>query len=666
MSKAKKHIKILFSQAQKHHHARQFAEAQKLYAEILTEIPEHSDALNLLGTALAQSGEPGEGIEYLQRAIDLRPDLAPFRVNLGVIFQDLGEFDKAKECYEHSIKIDETLGDAHYNLAKLYKQIGDTDAALNTYKHLLTLVPERQDALVNMGNIHFDNGSLEKAIVCLKKASMVNSGNNQLTDQAIINLANTYRRQGEDVRAIETYERVLSIQCYAGLRIKQAITLPVVYRDHLHIKDARQRLEKELAKILDTNLVVLDPALEIAATNFFLTYQGLSNKTLQEKTAQVILKSCPALGFIAPHCDTVKSPDKKIKIGFLSAYFRRHSIGRLMQGLIHNISKDKFEVIVLTPCIHDDEIACSIQGGADKVVVFPDDTFEAQRVIAGEKLDILFYADLGMDIRTYFLAFARFAPVQCVSWGHPDTTGIPNMDYFISSNLIEVDGAEDHYSEKLYTLNVLPTYYYPIDVPSIVKTKNHFGCPSFMTLYLCPQSAIKHHPDLDFIFGSILRSDKNSMIMVIEGVVSDWTLQIQRRWGKSIQDVQSRIKIISRQTPEDFIILQNVADVILDTPHFSGGNTSLEAFALAKPIVTLDGEFMRGRVTAGMYRAMGVHSCIAKSIEEYIKIALKLGLDLEFREEISSAIKDSNSVLFNNNVVISEFEDFFISVIDGL
>ena len=75
---------------------------------------------------------------------------------------------------------------------------------------------------------------------------------------------------------------------------------------------------------------------------------------------------------------------------------------------------------------------------------------------------------------------------------------------------------------------------------------------------------------------------------------------------------------------------------------------------------------MRGRVTAGMYRAMGIHSCIAKSIHEYIEIALKLGLDLEFREEISSAIKDSNSVLFNNNVVVSEFEDFFISVVGGL
>jgi predicted O-linked N-acetylglucosamine transferase (SPINDLY family) len=67
-----------------------------------------------------------------------------------------------------------------------------------------------------------------------------------------------------------------------------------------------------------------------------------------------------------------------------------------------------------------------------------------------------------------------------------------------------------------------------------------------------------------------------------------------------------------------------------------------------------------------MYRAMGIHSCIAKSREEYIEIALKLGMDVKFRAEISRAIKDSNSVLFNNNIVVSEFEDFFKSVVDGL
>jgi predicted O-linked N-acetylglucosamine transferase (SPINDLY family) len=662
MSKPKKHIDIFFSQAQEHHNARRFAEAKKIYVEILTVNPDHPDALNLLGTALAQSGDPEEAVKYLQRAIDLRPDLAPYRVNLGVILQDLGRNGQAEECYKHSIRIDDTFGEAYYNLAKLYKQIGKPDVALKTYEHLLSLNPGRQDALVNMGNIYFDKGSLEKSIICFRTASTVSSKNKQLTDQAFINLANTYRRQGEDLKAIETYKQVLDTQNFFGLRIKQAITLPVVYRDQFHIKDVRQRFERELALILEKRLVVVDPALEIATTNFFLAYQAMSNKAVQEKTAKIMLRACPALDFIAPHCEFSTARDGKIKIGFISAYFRRHSIGRLMRGLIQNIPKDEFEVTVLTPCEHDDPIARSIQGDADKVIVFPDDTFEAQKIIAAEKLDILFYADLGMDIRTYFLAFARLAPVQCVTWGHPDTTGIPNMDYFISSDLIEADGAEKHYSETLYKLNVLPTYYYPIDISSDVKTKSEFGCPSDITLYLCPQSAIKHHPDLDFIFGEILRADKNAMIMVVEGAVSDWTEHVQQRWGKSIPEVCSRIKVITRQTPENFIALQNAADIILDTPHFSGGNTSLEAFALAKPVVTHDGEFMRGRVTAGMYRMMGIDTCIANNLEEYVKIALKLGLNKGHRDEVSRRIKSSNKVLFENSSVIEEFELFFKSV----
>ena len=112
MSKLKKHIEILFSEAQEHHHARRFAEAKKIYTQILEVIPEHPDVLNLLGTALAQSGKSKEAIGYLHRAINLRPDLALFRVNLGVILQDLEEFDLAKECYENAIDIDSRLEDA--------------------------------------------------------------------------------------------------------------------------------------------------------------------------------------------------------------------------------------------------------------------------------------------------------------------------------------------------------------------------------------------------------------------------------------------------------------------------------------------------------------------------------------------------------------------------
>ena len=66
---------------------------------------------------------------------------------------------------------------------------------------------------------------------------------------------------------------------------------------------------------------------------------------------------------------------------------------------------------------------------------------------------------------SYALAFSRLAPVQCVTWGHPVTTGIPTLDYFISSDLLEADGAEDHYTERLVRLKTLPIYYYRPEVP---------------------------------------------------------------------------------------------------------------------------------------------------------------------------------------------------------
>jgi protein O-GlcNAc transferase len=656
-------VENLFALAQGHHQARRLGEAEELYVEILRAKPNHADALHLLGTVLAQSGRPEQSIEFFHRAIQAKPNRAPYHVNLGVILQDLGKYDQAKAAYERAIKIDEIFGEGYYNLAKLFKQMELPDAALLTYEQLLSFEPKRQDALVNMGNIFFDNGQLDQAIRCFQTAIETNPEAGRLNNRALINLANTYRRQGEDEKAIMAYEQALSNRFHDGIRIKQATTLPVVYRDEGHIEEVRERFRSGLKAILADELALVDPALEISTTNFFLAYQAKLNRELQETTAEVILKACPALAYVAPHCETPNKPNGKIRVGLLSVYFRRHSIGRLMQGLIAEISKEDFEIVVFTPQGQRDAIARDIQANADKVIFFPDNTTEAQQAIAAEELDILFYADLGMDVRTYFLAFARLAPVQCVTWGHPDTTGIPNIDYFISSELIEPSGAEDHYSETLHQLKSLPTRYYPVEFPVKMKSKSDFGFSGNETLYLCPQSAIKHHPDLDVIFGAILQGDKNAVIAVVEGAVADWTNQVQERWRQTIPDVMARITVVPRQSPEDFIALQNAADVILDTPHFSGGNTSFEAFALGKPIVTLDGEFMRGRVTAGMYRMMGIDGCIATSLDGYIEIALKFGLDLAHRAEMSSRILEANNVLFNDKTVTSEFEDFFRSAI---
>src|SRR5262249_10876056 len=141
-----------------------------------------------------------------------------------------------------------------------------------------------------------------------------------------------------------------------------------------------------------------------------------------------------------------------LRVGFLSRFFHNHTIGMLNAGLVRNLTRPDFHVVLFRFPGNDDDIARFIQEGADTVVTLPAHLDQARRQIAEQRLDVLYYTDIGMDPLAYFLAFARLAPVQCVTWGHPITTGIPTMDYFISSELFEAPGAEEHYTEQLVRL----------------------------------------------------------------------------------------------------------------------------------------------------------------------------------------------------------------------
>jgi predicted O-linked N-acetylglucosamine transferase (SPINDLY family) len=151
-----------------------------------------------------------------------------------------------------------------------------------------------------------------------------------------------------------------------------------------------------------------------------------------------------------------------------------------------------------------DEVARGIRQSADEYVVLPAHVRRARQMIAERQLDILFYTDIGMDSYSYSLAFHRLAPVQCVTWGHPVTTGIPNIDYFLSSVLLEPDDADGHYTEHLVRLRGLPSYYYRPALPLQTRDRAYFALPADGHLYLCPQSLFKFHPDFDVLLGAIL------------------------------------------------------------------------------------------------------------------------------------------------------------------
>ena len=648
-----------FEKAKRLHSRGHFIEAQELYAEVIEANIHDADALYLLGTLLGQRGSLDRALTFLERAVIENPKNSVYHCNLGVVQHNLKRLEDAKISFLISISLDLRNVDAHYNLAKLYKDLGLIDQSIGSYEAVLSFDSNHFDACINLGNLFADLGRFDDAIRKFEEANTINPKANR----ALINLGNAHRRVGLASKAKSYYNRALRISAHDGLKIKSAFTLPVVYNDLVHINEVREQLKKHVKELLEENLEVPNPSLETSTTNFLLAYQNQNDRDLQRDIAQIHLNSCPRLGWTAKHCYGKRSGHKKIKIGFLSSYFWRHSVGRLMVGLISNLPKDLFQLVIITNRGQRDSVAREIEEAADQIVYLSEDLFEMQQEIGRLEIDALIYADIGMDIRSYFLAFSRLAPIQGVFWGHPETTGIPNLDTFFSSSMIEPPDGASHYTEQLFRFSNLPAYYRRPAIPESLKSRVDFGLEEKQRYYFCPQSTIKFHPDVDKIFADILKGDEAGRILLLEGAVANWTFLLKERWTKSMGKLVERIDILPRQTPEDFVSLQSTADVILDTPHFSGGNTTYEAFAVGKPVVTLDSAYMRGRVSSGMYRMMGIKECIAPTIGEYIQIALDLGMNSDFRMSIETQIKEKNDLLFERKEIISEFINYVTNAV---
>jgi predicted O-linked N-acetylglucosamine transferase (SPINDLY family) len=166
---------------------------------------------------------------------------------------------------------------------------------------------------------------------------------------------------------------------------------------------------------------------------------------------------------------------------------------------------------------------------------------------------------------------------------------------------------------------------------------------------------------MDPLLGGILRQDPQGKVAFIKGNQPALAEALTRRWERTIPDVAHRIQWVPPLSQEQFIAAQVLADVLLDTPVFSGGNTSLEALAFGQPVVTLPSPYAKGRITTAWYHQMGLAECVAHSPEAYIQLAVQLGSDRNFRQQMKDKILAAQPVLFDNPAGIRELEALFLS-----
>jgi predicted O-linked N-acetylglucosamine transferase (SPINDLY family) len=566
---------------------------------------------------------------------------------------------EAKELYEQLLGIEPTQPQAWLGLGVLARSIGAYDAACAMLAKAVELAPQEAvfqreygGALQKLGR--FAMAEEQFRIACRLRPDVAQYWEDLgIVEQAL----------GETQLAREAYRRADTLQPSLARRIKEATVVSPILASLETIGAERAHIERAMDALLAEPGGSRDDPLQLALwPNFYWAYHGESDRALQTKAAAMYRHLFPMLDYVTPHCRAPRHAGARIRVGLVSQFFHNHSIGRTSRGLFAQLSREKLEVtaIFLAPAV-DDDFSRFIRQHAEHSIDVPRDLPTARRLIESLQLDVLFYQDIGMDPFSYFLAFSRLAPIQCVCFGHPDTSGIPTIDYYISSELYETPASEAHYSERLFLLREVGNfaYYYRPERAEARKDRKDFGFSDEHHLYACPQNLFKLHPDMDELIAGILRRDALGRVAMVEGRIERWSELLRRRWAAHMRDVSDRIVFLPRMDSGDFVDLIAASNVMLDTRHFNGYNTSLEAFAVGTPVVTWPGEFQRGRHTCGMYRRMGVTELIANDAAQYIDLAVRLGSDASYRAARSDEILERSALLFEDIHVVREFERFF-------
>ena len=673
-----------------------YTEAAAGFEAVVSAAPQTAVAWAKLGLTLTAAGRPADAIAPLDRSLSLAPgDHETWNV-LGLTRASLQDHEAAAIAYERAVALapafeaawnslalarqtlhrhalaidafDQVLAinpghaEAAYNRANSLRILGRISEALAGFDRALELRPDFASAHLNRGTVLEQLGRPEEARASFVRAAECDPRN----PDPHTNLGLMAKATGDLAAAIRHFDASLAVQEKPLVRIFRETLLPPIYDSEEQLVDMRRDFSERLDRLLAANLR-LDPDRDLFPSVFYLPYQGFDDRELQEKLARLYARATgrPDNAASVPSTGRSLGDQRLIRIGFVSRFFYNHTISRLTHGLVAQLPRDRFDVHVLSLGAVDDEMHAAMRRAADSYHTLCSELPAAREQIRALNLDILFYTDIGMDPFTYSLAFTRLAPLQCVTWGHPVTTGIDTIDCFLSSELIEPPGADSHYTERLVQLPHLPVYYEQPRLPAGHRGRRELGLfegiPAIddeTTLYLCPQSLFKFHPQFDAVIGEILTRDPRGVLLLVAPKHGEWVERLRSRFQQLPGNVAARIRFVPGQTHAGFLELLAAADVMLDPLHFGGGNTSFEALGLGLPIVTCPSEFMRGRVTLGCYRQMGLSRCIASNREEYVDLAVRLGTDRSFRDEARREIEAARPRLFANSEAVHDLARF--------
>jgi protein O-GlcNAc transferase len=272
---------------------------------------------------------------------------------------------------------------------------------------------------------------------------------------------------------------------------------------------------------------------------------------------------------------------------------------------------------------------------------------------------------------TVQLATQRLAPIQCNAWGHPETSGLPTLDYFLSSELMEPADGEDHYTERLVRLPNLSIYYEPPDIPAPSSPVPLPGIRPGATVYWSGQSLYKYLPQFDEVFCRVAREVGDCQFVFIEYqhgslVTAQFRQRLERAFSAFGLKADDYCVVLPRLDQQQYIAAIGRCDAALDTIGWSGCNSTLESLTHGLPVVTTPGALMRARHSAAILRMMGVTETIGETVDDYVRIAVRLAKDEAFRLYVRQKMLLNKHRVFRERACIAGLEEFLVRVVSEL
>ena len=647
-----------------------FADAVPCFERAVQLKPGYLEARGNLGRALLATGRIEDGVRQFESVLKDMPDSPLAHFSLAGALERAGNAETAEQHFRSAIELRPDFLDGHLHLAALLQKCGRLAEACAAAERAVAIAPRNAGARNNLANILRETGRRKEAIAEYETALTIDPD----SVAAHYNLGVTLRSEARMTEARGHFSRALTLKPdFLEAELARCIAeLPPLYATAAEIDDRRAAYASGLAGLRDKVAEINGPATLVDAVGshqpFYLPYQGRNDRELQTLYGSVV---CGILHAAFTSLDQPAPPahDEPIRLGVVSGFFRRHSNWKIpIKGWLKGLDRDRFRVFGYhTSAERDDETAVA-EALCERFVQGPLSLWEWRGAIAHDAPHVLLFPEIGMDKVSAQLAAQRLAAVQCTSWGHPVTSGLPTMDYFLSSELMEPPGAELHYSEQLVRLPNLSIHYEPIDIAEVQVDRSELELRHDAVVYWCAQSLPKYLPQFDEVFARIASEVGDCQFVFIEfaggeGVTELFRARLARAFGSAGLDVARHCVFLPRLAPEQFSAAVGQCDIVLDSIGWSGCNSILESLAHNLPVVAFEGEFMRGRHAAAILAMMDVRDTIARSIDEFVSIAARLGRDDRWRNDIETKIFNNKNRVFGDQRCIAGLEAFLEQVV---